>query len=389
MNKKASLSVIFVAVFIDLMGFGIVIPILPTFASNQLGVSETGIGVVVGVYSLVQFLFNPVLGRISDRIGRRPIIVITSLITSVSYILFSFSDSFLLLLISRILAGLGGSNIGVAQAYIADITKPEERSKGMGVIGAAFGTGFVFGPLIGGWLAEYGYVYAGLASAVFSFLAFIFAAIFLRESRAFTEPLREMKVHIMDLKLMKDVIQTPTLNLLMLLFFIVIFSIANIYGTFALLSSKIYHFSDRQTGYLYAIMGITGAIVQGGLIRIITNKVGEKRLISLSTLILALGLAAIPFGINFTGIALILVFMGVGAGFIQPILMSLVSKYAPQDQQGAVLGLNQSFLSMARVLGPVWGGFSYEILGYQAPFLTGGIITFITFIVIVFILKMD
>ena len=149
MKHKASLSVIFATVFIDLMGFGILIPILPTFASKDLNISDFGIGTIVAVYSLVQFLFNPILGRLSDRLGRRPIILISLLTTAVSYLIFSAAHSFFLLFFSRMLAGFGGSNIGVAQAYIADITTKKERAKGMGIIGAAFGLGFVFGFMLG------------------------------------------------------------------------------------------------------------------------------------------------------------------------------------------------------------------------------------------------
>ena len=161
MRKQASLSIIFATVFIDLMGFGILIPILPTFASTNLGISDFSIGIIVAVYSFNQFVFNPILGRLSDRIGRRPVIILTLMTTGISYLIFSIADSFFILLVSRLLAGFGGSNIGVAQAYIADITEKDDRAKGMGLIGAAFGLGFVFGPLIGGVLSEYGYWVAG------------------------------------------------------------------------------------------------------------------------------------------------------------------------------------------------------------------------------------
>lgn len=164
------------------MGFGILMPILPTFGTKILHISDFEIGISVAVFSLMQFLFNPVLGKLSDKFGRRPVILVSLLTTAVSYIIFSYTDTFFLLIMSRILAGLGGSNIGVAQAYIADVTDKSERSKGMGIIGAAFGLGFVFGPIIGGYLSHFSYATAGFGSAAFSFMAFIFAFFYLPES---------------------------------------------------------------------------------------------------------------------------------------------------------------------------------------------------------------
>lgn len=389
MKNKASLSVIFTTVFIDLMGFGILIPILPTFATKELGVSDFGIGLIIGIYSLTQFIFNPLLGKLSDKIGRRPLILVTLLVTSASYLMFSFSSSFLLLFLSRMLAGIGGSNIGVAQAYIADITTDEDRAKGMGMIGAAFGLGFVFGPMIGGILSSYSYTYAGYGSALFSFLAFIFAFFALPESNVNHDKKAKMSYKLFDLAFMKKTIKRPTLGLLMLLFFIIVFSMANIYGTFAILGYKVYHFTDQQTGYLFGIIGIVGAVMQGGLIRYLSKKFADKSLIIWGTLFMSAGLGFLPYGVNFLGVAIVIGLLGIGSGLLQPIILSLVSKYSPEDEQGAVLGLNQSFSAMARVLGPVWGGFAYEIIGYQIPFLTGAFFTFITFLIVIFMLRTD
>lgn len=379
-SRKASLNVIFVTVFIDLMGFGILIPILPTFGSKILNISDFEIGIVVAVYSLMQFLFNPVLGKLSDRLGRRPIILVSLLSTAVSYIIFSFTDSFFLLLVSRILAGLGGSNIGVAQAYIADITDKSERSKGMGVIGAAFGLGFVFGPLIGGYLSHFSYATAGFGSAAFSFMAFIFAFFALPESLKEKES-SKVDIKIFDLKFTKETFKIPLVGLLITLFFIIVFSMANIYGTFSLLGYKIYNFTDQQNGILFGIIGLTGAIVQGGLIRILSTKFKDKTLILAGTLFMVIGLGFLPYGINFWGVSIVIIILAIGTGLLQPTLMSMVSKYSPERTQGAVLGLNQSFASFARVLGPLWGGFSFDFLGYQFPFLTGAAFTLITFLI--------
>ena len=264
MKSKSALSLIFLTVFIDLLGFGILIPILPVFAIKILGVDETAIGVTIAIYSFTQFFFNPIFGKLSDKFGRRPLIVISLLLNAIGYILFAFTNSYWMLLTSRIIAGIGGSSIGVAQAFIADVTTREERSKGMGLIGAAFGLGFVFGPLIGGLLSEYGYMVTGFASAGFSMLAFVLTLILLPESNLNRTAAALNKRKILDVAAIKKIFQKPDLALLITLFLMLTFSVANIYGTFALLGFKIYNFTDRQNGYMFGIVGLSSAIVQIG-----------------------------------------------------------------------------------------------------------------------------
>jgi len=385
--KKASLSVIFVTIFIDLMGFGILIPILPTFGAKELGISDFQIGIVVAIYSFVQFLFNPVFGKISDKIGRRPVILFSLTLTAISYIVFSFTNSFLLLLFSRLLAGFGGSNIGAAQAYIADITTKEDRSKGMGLIGAAFGLGFVFGPIVGGMLAKYGYDIAGFGAAGFSFLAFLFALFFLPESNVDRSESKKFEIKLFDLKFTKETLTRPITGTMIMMFFIIVFSMANIYGTFSLIGYKVYNFTDQQIGYLLGISGLVGAAIQGGGIRVLSKKYKDRTLVIIGSILMTIGLGLIPYGNNFLGVALVISVLGSGTGLLQPTILSMISKFSPDKEQGAILGLNTSMSAFARVLGPLWGGFSYQFLGYQAPFITGAIFTFITFLIAVVLLN--
>lgn len=389
MRNKASLSVIFATVFIDLMGFGIVIPILPTFASSDLNISDFSIGIIVAMYSFNQFVFNPILGKLSDRIGRRPVIIFTLMITGISYLIFSIADSFFILLMARMLAGFGGSNIGVAQAYIADITTKDERAKGMGLIGAAFGLGFVFGPLIGGILSEYGYWVVGLGSAAFSFLAMLFAVFFLPESRKDLKLSEEKSHKLFDIKYAKRIISYPKVGLLILLFFMIVFSMANIYGTFSLLGLRVYGFSDAQNGYLFGIIGIVSAIMQGGVIRHLTKIFSDELLVKMGIFFMMLGLTLLPYGISFTGAAIIVIVLSIGTGMMQPTILSMISKLSPESEQGAILSINQSISALARVLGPLWGGFAFEFIGFEFPFLTGGLFTFITLVITIFYLKSD
>lgn len=387
MNKKASLTVIFLTVFIDLLGFGVLIPILPTFASKDLGISDFGIGIIVAIFSFVQFIFNPYLGKMSDKYGRRPLILGTLLISSLSYLIFAFAHSFLLLFVARLLAGIGGSNIGVAQAYVADVTTKEERSKGMGIIGAAFGLGFVFGPMIGGFLSNFGYSAVGFASAAFSFMAFVFAFFALPESIKEKSASINRKFEFINIRLTKRILKDKVIGLFVILFFIIVFSMANIYGTFSLMGYKVFHFSDLQNGYLFGIIGLIGAVIQGGLINKLNKRFSDKILILAGLFLMTFGLGLLPYGVNFLGVALVASVLAIGTGLLQPTVLSMISKYSPDNEQGSILGMNQSFASLARVFGPLWGGFAYDFLGYQFPFLTGAAFTFATFIIVVVLLN--
>ncbi|HEX3073704.1 MAG TPA: MFS transporter [Ignavibacteriales bacterium] len=386
MNKKSSLLIIFLTVFIDLLGFGILIPILPTFASKNLHVSDFGIGTLVAIFSLMQFLFNPVFGKLSDRFGRKRIIMITLCMTGTSYFIFSIAHSYWLLFFSRMLAGLGGSNLGVAQAYIADVTEKHERSKGMGMMGAAFGLGFVLGPLMGGFLSHFGYAMVGIASGCFSFTAFFFAMFFLKEPpKGRTKAkLTLSDLKLFDLKFAARTFRNPGLGLMIGLFFITTFSYANINGTLAILGYKHYGFTDQQNGMLFGVLGIFTILIQGIFIRVMAGKIQERNLIIFGMLSMSVGLSLLPFGWNFASVAGIISILAIGNAVMQPTALSMVSKYASDTEQGAVLGLNQSMSSLGRVLGPLWGGFSYDFLGYQTPFLTGGIVMFCTAIFCIF-----
>ncbi|MFZ1519813.1 MAG: MFS transporter [Ignavibacteriaceae bacterium] len=391
MKNRSSLVLIFLTVFIDLLGFGILIPILPSFSVKELHVDEAAIGIAIAIYSFVQFLFNPVLGKLSDKYGRKPVIVVCLFLNAIGYIVFAFTHSYLMLLASRVIAGIGGSSIGVAQAYIADVTTRENRSKGMGLIGAAFGLGFVFGPLIGGLLSSYGYAVTGYVAAGFSLMAFLLTIFYLPESLKQKDESEDLSANpqrrkLFDFAAMKKILQKPDLAVLILLFFILTFSFANIYGTFALLGLKVYGFTDMQNGYMYGIVGLSSAIIQGGLIGRINKLMSKKMILTIGSILMMLSLAMIPYAGTFLGLAIVSIVLSYGTGTFQPTVLSLISEVTSETEQGITLGINQSLSSFARVLGPLWGGFAFEYLGYPFPFLTGALFTFVIFLLTVFYL---
>jgi multidrug resistance protein len=393
MNKSSTaLILIFLTVFIDLLGFGLLIPILPAFGLKVLNIDEASIGIVISAYSFIQFIFNPIFGRISDKRGRKPVIIFCLFLNAIGYLLFSITNSFILLLLSRVVAGIGGSSISVAQAYIADVTTPENRSKGMGIIGSAFGLGFVFGPLLGGILSEFGYAVVGYVSAGFSFLAFVLTSFLLPESLKTkneseeVSPVSKRTWKLIDVQSFKIVFKKPDLALLISLFFVLTFSFANIYGTFALLGIQVYHFTDKQNGFMFGIIGLTSAIVQGTLIGQVNKFLTKKKIFIISSFLISLNLALIPYAGNFLGLAIVGFFLSIGTGLFQPTILSLISEVTSEKEQGVTLGINQSMSAFARMLGPLWGGFAFEYLGYQFPFLTGAFFTAAIFLVSIFYL---
>lgn len=380
MRKNTSLSMIFLVIFVDLLGFGILIPILPTFATKELHSTEFMVGIAIATYSFVQFLFNPVLGGISDRKGRRNIILVTLLLNAAGYIIFAFSHNVFMLILSRVIAGIGGSTIGVAQAYIADVTTPGERSRGMGMIGVAFGLGFVIGPLLGGFLAKYGYEVTGFVCAGFSVTAFLLCFFLLPEPDIDRSHLQQKKRQLINIEGTKMLFKNKSIAISISLFFLLTFSVANIYGTFALIGHKVYGLSDAQNGVIFGVVGGVGVIVQGWLVGRLSKRFNDKQLITAGAVLMMIGLGFIPYSINYTGLIIDTIVMSIGSGMLQPVLLGLVSKVTPEKEQGIALGVNQSFGSIGRMLGPLWGGFAFEYLGYQIPFLTGAVFTFFMFV---------
>lgn len=376
--KKTPLAIIFLITFIDLLGFGIVIPIIPSYAEAGFGASDMMVGLVVASFSFAQLLFTPLWGRLSDRIGRRPVLLFGLALTVISYIMFGMAHSLEMLIVSRLLAGIGGANISAAQAYISDVTRPEERARGMGLIGAAFGLGFVFGPLIGGTLVGYGYSIPGFAAAILSAIALVVAFFALPESLKREGPqATATTVSSFSLQQLFEALKRPRIGMLLVLFFLITFGYANIYATFPMISTREFGYTEREVGYLFAFIGVIGAITQGGLIRVLGGRFEERVLFLAGAVLTSIGLAAIPFAPDTWMLLLVLAVLSLGTGVMTPSCLSLISQHADERQQGGILGINQALGALGRVLGPIWGAFVFQALGTAWPFLTGGIVLFV------------
>lgn len=378
MKKSSPLFVLFLTVFIDLLGFGLIIPILPIYA-KELGASGLVIGIIVGAFSLMQFFFASFWGGLSDRFGRRPIILTSIATMAISYIIFSQATTIALLIFARLLAGFGSANLSAAQAYISDVTTPENRTKAFGIIGAAFGMGFIFGPLIGGYVKEhFGLEYVGFTAVAFCLVNLVSAYFFLPESIAEKNPnSRIIPNPFGDLidGFNKDIIR----QLLVINFvFIVGFSLMQV--TASLMWKEIYLLSEAEIGYVFAFIGILAVVIQGGLIGKINKKLGEKRMLVIGNVLMFIGLTSMPWvPVNdFIPYELItLVFISFGVAFLTPTINTLLSKVATEKEQGKYLGINQSFGSLARFIGPLIGGPLYGV-SYHLPYVGSGVLMALT-----------
>jgi multidrug resistance protein len=368
---RSALSIIFVTVFVDLLGFGIVLPLLPYYAQT-FHASAFVAGAVVASYSAMQLLFAPLWGRASDRIGRRPVILVSLAASTLSYGLFAAANGLGLLFASRLLAGAGGANVPVAQAFIADITSERDRAKGMGLIGAAFGIGFVFGPAIGGMLATYGHWAPGLAAALICGSNFVVAAIRLPESLA---PARRQTGRLTHpLAQWRQAVRRPQLGLLLALFFMALFSFATMETTLSLLCAHAFVLTPTQIYWLFGFMGLVTSVVQGGLIGRLTHHFSEHRLMAVGCVLLGLGLLVTPFTRPFSELLVALGLIASGQGMASPTLSSLISQATEATEQGGVLGLSQSVGSLARIIGPLWGGLLFDGAGPAGPYVATGLL---------------
>jgi MFS transporter, DHA1 family, tetracycline resistance protein len=370
---------LFLIVFIDLVGFGLVIPLLPFYAV-RFGASPQEVTLLLAVYSLMQLFAAPLWGRLSDRVGRRPVLMISMAASVLAYLWIGSATAVWMLFAARALAGACAGNIAAAQAYIADITTPEERAKGMGLIGAAFGLGFIIGPALGGLLAGNDPATADIetpawVAAGLSFLALWGVILLLPES--LPADLRGMLGGSRSrLKAIWNVLGRPVLSRLILIFFLVILAFAGMESTFALWAIEQFSWGPGQVGYVFAYVGVLSAILQGGLIGRLARRFGEERLLLCGLALIGTGLLAMLFAHSIPRLAFAVSALALGMGLTQPSLNSLISRRAGREEQGEVLGVSQSVGSLSRVLGPAVAGFFFAQFGRYAAFFWGAVLVF-------------
>jgi DHA1 family tetracycline resistance protein-like MFS transporter len=365
------LIIVFVTVFIDLLGFGIIIPLMPFYATH-FGASAFQVGMLATSFSLMQFLFAPLWGRWSDVVGRRPIILIGLLGSAVSYLAFGLAHSLTLLFVSRCLAGIAGANIPTAQAYIADSTTPENRAKGMGMVGAAFGLGFIFGPALGGFLSQWGYQAPALFAAGLSLLNFLAALVLLPES---LPPERRSAARRRSrVEVFRHALARPRLPTVLAVFFLIVSAFASFESMFALYSQARFGFDTVTIGFLFAGVGVILAIVQGLLVGRVVKRLGEHRLVPAAIALLTIGLALVSVAQSVPALAVGCAIIAVGMGFQSPSMLSVISQLSDPADQGSMLGVSQSLGSLARIVGPLWGGFVFDRFGHAAPFLSAAVV---------------
>lgn len=365
--RKSALLNIFLVVFIDLLGFGIVIPILPYYA-KYFGATGWALGWLMTSYSLMQFLIAPVWGNISDKFGRRPVLLISILGTCLSMTFLGFAQSLLWLFAARIFAGICAANISTAYAYITDITNESNRAKGMGLIGAAFGLGFIFGPAIGGVLSRNGYAVPMFVGAGLAAFNFVFALFTLGEPPLTPEARAANRSRRFDREALRTAFGDARSKLAITEFFLFTLAWTQIEVVFALYMNARYGYDARDAGMLLAAMGFVMVMIQGGLIGRLVKKYGEISLVLTGLLLVAIGLTA--FGLT-REIVWAIAFLGpaaIGQGILHPSLSSLASKGARAQSRGVTMGVFQSAGSLARVIGPVIAGFLYDQLGLSTPF---------------------
>jgi DHA1 family tetracycline resistance protein-like MFS transporter len=366
------LPIIFLTILVNLIGFGIIVPLLPFYAET-FGASPLAIGLLFAAFSLCQLFAAPVLGDWSDRYGRRPVLILSLAGTVVSFVMMALASSFSMLFIARVVDGLSGGNISTARAYVADITEPQDRARAYGLIGAAFGLGFILGPALSGALAHVSITAPIWAAAGITLIAMTMAWLWLPETvhRAHAGtgmPFRHVAI----------MMKRPALRRVLMIDFVYWFAFAVFQTTFALFASRRFHFDAPQTGYFFAAFGLFGAIVQGILIRPIVKRVGDKTAFMFGIVFTALGLVATALTHSVAVFTLTLVPLALGIGIGHPTMTSLVSRAGRGDEQGRVQGAASAVESLGRTIGPVWGSASLQRFGEAMPYVSAAAFLMLT-----------
>jgi len=371
-KNRPALAILFIIVFIDLLGFGMVIPVMALYA-ERLGAPDGQIGWLMTGYSLMQFVFTPIWGRLSDHFGRRPLLLLSIAMTAVGFVGYAVAPSFGWLVVSRVFAGAATANIAIAQAYIADVTPPEGRAKGMGLIGAAFGLGFILGPAIGGLLSSVSLSLPGWAAAGLAAANGIAAFFVLPEPEARSTGQRRG-----SLPALVDELRRPGIRRIIVIYLLSVLAFSAMEATFALVAAHRYALDERHVSWVFAFIGAIVVVVQGGLIGPLTRRLGEKTLLVAGLALQAIGLVAIPYATGTAGLLAACVPLSVGSGLSSPALSSLLSRSARAEDQGGTLGIGQAAAALGRIAGPISATKAYDHLWMGAPYVGGAVLMLVT-----------
>lgn len=391
MKPRSPKLFLFLTVLIDLLGVGIVLPLMPYYvkiveqssipwlANNRAIV----VGLLMASFALMQFLFAPVLGALSDRYGRRPILILSLLGSALSYVLFGVAEylSFLgvetvlvILFLGRILSGITGASISTAQAYIADVTTPEERAKGMGMIGAAFGLGFMLGPALGGLLSTISLATPAFFAAGLALVNVIFGYFNLPESlppeRRTVTPVRGVN----PLERVQTLVRRPSLQPLLIGVFLLNLAFASLQSNFAVFSDVRFGFGPLDNALIFTLVGLLAVLMQGVLIRRLVLAFGEARLVIAGLTLMAIGFVAIAFVPQAWMLFPVVGAVAIGSGMATPSLTSLISRRVAAHEQGTTLGGTQAVTSLTMIIGPIFAGVTFDSIDTGAPYYLGGIL---------------
>jgi len=379
-SSRSRLGVIFLTVFIDLAGFGIILPVIPFYAQN-LGAGGLGFGALIGIFSLMQFLATIILGRLSDRTGRRPVLLGTMIVGAAGYLTFALADSFVVLFIARMIAGFAAGNLSVAQAYIADVTAPSERSRGMGLIGAALGLGFIVGPALGGVAAHYGGPpAAGLVAAGLCLVNFALAALLLKES--LHAELRTRR-RLFDVEHLRKGFREPVLAPLFTVFGMVPLAFSGFIVAFPLFAGADFGWTERELAQYFTLVGIVAAAVQGHFFGKLSRRFGDRRLIVAGMWCLAVPLMVTPYATSSIVLYAAGLTIAFGNSIAGPALTGMISNLSAPSEQGAMLGAAHAVSALGRLSGPLIFGQVYDAVAPAAAFLAAAAIIFIAWMVVV------
>ena len=364
-KKKSVLLPIFLIVAVDILGMTIILPLLPFYA-ERYGASPLVVGLLVTTYALCQLLAGPVLGKLSDRYGRRPLLIVSQIGTFAGFLVLGWARSLVWIFFSRFLDGITAGNLSLAQAYISDVTEPENRSKAFGVIGIAFGLGFLIGPALSGYLAQYDYSYPAWAAAALSFTSILCTYFLLPQvvPHAGDEEAGPggKRLGLLDWGAYAQYFKRPELVSLLTQFFSFCVMFSLFISGFALFSERRFivnghPFGPKEVGYLYAYSGLLGLVIQGGLLGRLVKRYGEKPLARAGFLSAAVGLTALAFTNPLFLLIPVFTATAFGTGVLRPTLTSQVTQHVSRREQGVVLGLTQSLNSISSIVSPLIAGF--------------------------------